>query len=111
MPGFEIRNTAPRIRNPIGSGFQVPSLKNPEYRTFNLESTQPLSQSSSATSDVTSPVNLVGKIRPGRYRTRFQASSGNLDSENWPGYEAGIHGEAESRIQDWIPLRGANSTE
>ena len=25
-----------------------------------------------------------------RYRTRFQASSGNSDNANWPGYEAGI---------------------
>ena len=95
----------------IGSGFQVPLLKNPEYGTFNLESTQPRCQSSSAISDVTSPVKLVGKIRRGRYRTRFQASSGNSDSENWPGYEAGIHGVSESIIQDWIPLLGANSTE
>ena len=95
----------------IGSGFQVPLLKNSEYGTFNLESTQPRSQSFSAISDVTSPIKLVGEIRRGRYRSRFQAPSGDLDSENWPGYEAGIHGEAESRIQDLIPLRGANSTE
>ena len=46
--------------------------------------TQPRSQSSSAISDVTSPVKLVGKIR-----SRFQASSYNSDSVNWPGYEAG----------------------
>ena len=46
--------------------------------------TQPRSQSSSAISDVTSPVKLVGKIR-----SRFQASSYNSDSANWPGYEAG----------------------
>ena len=39
---------------------------------------QPSSQSSSAISDVTSPVKLVGKIR----------SSGHSDSENRPGYEA-----------------------
>ena len=44
----------------------------------------PRSQSSSAISDVTSPVKLVGKVR-----TRFQASSGNSDSANCPGYEAG----------------------
>ena len=40
--------------------------------------------SSLAISDVTSPVKLVGKIR-----TWFQASPGNSDSANWPGYEAG----------------------
>ena len=45
---------------------------------------QPRSQSSSAISDVTSPVKLVGKVR-----TRLQASSGNSDSANCPGYEAG----------------------
>ena len=44
---------------------------------------QPRSQSTSAISDVTSPVNLVGKIR-----ARFQASSGHSDSANRPGYEA-----------------------
>ena len=47
---------------------------------------QPRSQWSSAISDVTSLVKLVGKIR---YRTRFQASSGNSDSANWPGYKTG----------------------
>ena len=46
--------------------------------------TQPRSHSSSAISDVTSPVKLEGKIR-----SRFQASSFNSDSANWPGYEAG----------------------
>ena len=46
--------------------------------------TQPRSQSSSAISDVTSPAKLVGKIR-----SRFQASSYNSYSANWPGYEAG----------------------
>ena len=44
---------------------------------------QQSSQSSSAISDVTSPVKLVGKIR-----ARFQASSGHSDSANRPGYEA-----------------------
>ena len=44
---------------------------------------QPRFQSSKAISDVTSPVKLVGKIC-----TRFQASSGNSDGANWPGYEA-----------------------
>ena len=34
--------------------------------------------------DVTSPVKLVRKIC-----TWFQASPGNSDSANWPGYEAG----------------------
>ena len=48
---------------------------------------QPRSQSSSAISDVTSPVNFVGKIRS-RYRARFQASSNHSDSANRPGYEA-----------------------
>ncbi|CAH3036933.1 unnamed protein product, partial [Porites evermanni] len=42
----------------------------------------PRSQSSSAIWDA-SPVKLVGKIH-----TRFQASSGNSDSANWPRYEA-----------------------
>ena len=46
--------------------------------------TQPRSQLSSAISDLTSPVKLVGKIH-----SRFQASSYNSDSGNWPGYEAG----------------------
>ena len=36
-----------------------------------LLSQQPRSQSSSAISDVTSPVKLVGKIRRGRYRARL----------------------------------------
>ena len=49
---------------------------------------QPRSQLSSAISDATSPVKLVGKIRLGRYRARFQASSGHSDSANRPGYEA-----------------------
>ena len=49
-----------------------------------VRETQPRSQSSSAILDVTSPVRLVGKIR-----SRFQASSYNSDSANWPGYEAG----------------------
>ena len=52
-----------------------------------LEHWQPRSQSSSAISDVTSPVKLVGKIRPGR--ARFQASPGHSDSANRPGYEVG----------------------
>ena len=42
---------------------------------------QPRSQSSSAISDVKSPVKLVGKIR-------LQASSCNSDSANGPRYEA-----------------------
>ena len=47
---------------------------------------QPRSQLSLAISDVmTSPVKLVEKIR-----TWFQASFGNSDSANWPGYEAGV---------------------
>ena len=53
---------------------------------------QPRSQWSSAISDVTSLVKLVGKIR---YRTRFQASSGNSDSKNWPGYKAGLDGDRD----------------
>ena len=48
---------------------------------------QPRYQSSSAILDVASLVKLVGKIR---YSTRFQASSGNSDSANWPGYKAGL---------------------
>ena len=32
-----------------------------------------------------------------RYRTRFQASSFNSDSANWPGYEVGDHGLLRSR--------------
>ena len=50
---------------------------------------QPRSQSSSAILDVTSPVKLVRKIC-----IWFQASPGNLDSANWPRYEAG--GEEQS---------------
>ena len=59
-----------------------------EYHTDLIKSTfsnclsQPRSQSSSAISDVTSPIKLAGKIH-----TRFQASSDNSDSANWPGYE------------------------
>ena len=34
--------------------------------------------------------SLSGKFaKDSRYRTRFQASSGNSDSANWPGYQAG----------------------
>ena len=43
-------------------------------------------------SDVTSPVKLVGKNHTIALshinRIRLQASSGNSDSANWPGYEA-----------------------
>ena len=47
---------------------------------------QPRSQLSSAISDVRmSPLKLVERIR-----TWFQASFGNSDSANWPGYEAGV---------------------
>ena len=53
-------------------------------RVVSQGTNQSRSQSSSAISDVTSPVKLVGKVR-----TRFQASSGNSDSANWLGYEAG----------------------
>ena len=53
---------------------------------------QPRSQSSSAISHVTPLVKLVEKIR---YRTRFQASSGNSDSKNWPGYKAGLDGDRD----------------
>ena len=63
-----------------------------KFKPKNYRSTeilQPRSQSSSAISDVTSPVKLVGKIRLGRYRARFQASSGHSDSANRSGYEAG----------------------
>ena len=49
---------------------------------------QPRSQSSSAISDVTSPVSLSGKFALD-YRARFQASSCNWDGVNWPGYEPG----------------------
>ena len=56
-------------------------------------SCQPRAQSSSAISDVTSPVKLVGKIR-----TRFQASSGNSDSANWPGYEAVVANIADMTL-------------
>ena len=50
------------------------SLKLPSSNLLLLNE-RPPSQSSSAISDVTS-------------RTRFQASSGNSGSEDWPGYEA-----------------------
>ena len=35
---------------------------------------------------------LSGKITLSRYRTRLQASSGNSDSVNWPGYQAEFFG-------------------
>ena len=57
-----------------------------EKRRPEMRLLQPRSQSSSAISDVTSPVKLVGKIRLGR--AWFQASSGHSDSANRPGYEA-----------------------
>ena len=60
------------------------NLGRPKLRS-SVGSDQPRSQSSSAISDVTSPVKLVGKIR-----TQFQASSGNSDSANWPGCEDGV---------------------
>ena len=58
-------------------------------------SEQSRSQSSSAISDRTSPVKLVGENS--LYRTLFQASSGNSDSANWPGYKAGSE-ESSSEI-------------
>ena len=45
-------------------------------------------------------VKLVGKIRPGRYRARFQASSGHSDNANRPGYEAAVSGQSGTRTQD-----------
>ena len=57
-----------------------------EKRRPEMRLLQPRSQSSSAISDVTSPVKLVGKIRLGR--AWFQASSGHSDSAKRPGYEA-----------------------
>ena len=48
-------------------------------------------QSRSQSSSATSPVKLVGKICRGKFRARFQASSGNSDNANWPGYEAGAN--------------------
>ena len=59
---------------------------------------QPRSHSSSVISDVTSPVKLVMKIC---YRTRFQASSGNSDSMNRPGYEAAWSAFRISFTLDW----------
>ena len=53
-------------------------------RVVSQGTNQRRSQSSSAISDVTPPVKLVGKVR-----TRFQASSGTSDRANWPWYEAG----------------------
>ena len=50
--------------------------------TMQMAVSQPRAQASSAISDVTSPVKLVGKIRRVRYRIRFQASVGNSDSAN-----------------------------
>ena len=61
-------------------GFTILLLSRKHFRHYVV---QPRSQSSSAISDVTSPVKLVGKIR-----AWFQASSGHSDSANWPGYEA-----------------------
>ena len=56
---------------------------------------QPRPQSSSAISDVTSPFKLVD-------RARFQASPGNSDSANWPGFEAGT--EIFKKILTGSPL-------
>ena len=53
---------------------------------------------------VTSPVMLVGKTRP-----RFQASSGNSDSTNWPGYEVGASGFFPSSNQKAIRCYNTNS--
>ena len=50
---------------------------------------QPRFQSSSAISDVTSPVKLCRENSPRKIRAGFQASSGNSDSANWPENEAG----------------------
>ena len=55
------------------------------YGLSKLLGMKPHSQSSLAILDVTSPVKFVVKIR---YCTRFQTSSGNLDSMNRPGYRA-----------------------
>ena len=54
-------------------------------RYYELGLDWPRSQSSSAISDVTSPVKFVGK-----FRARFQGSPCNSDSANCPGYEAGV---------------------
>ena len=70
----------------------------PPYGLSKLLGVQPLSQSSSAILDVTSPVKLVVKIC---YRTRFQASSGNSDSMNRPGYEAAWSAFRISFTLDW----------
>ena len=40
-----------------------------------------------------------------RYRTRFQASSGNSDSANWPGYEA----EAERLFSTMNKTKGGSA--
>ena len=89
----------PESHQRFESGSQVPLTKNSDslpgiqnpWLGWNAESktvldslkwdvkSQPRSESSQATSDATSPVKLVGKIC-----TRFQASSGNSDSANWP---------------------------
>ena len=58
---------------------------------------QPRSQSSSAISDVTSPVKLVGKIR-----ARFQASSGHSDSANRPGYEAAHYAIKQNNVHRFV---------
>ena len=44
--------------------------------------------------------SLSGKFA---YRTRFQASSGNSDSANWPGYEASVNSCSNGKhwLQDW----------
>ena len=70
----------------------------PPYGLNKLLGVQPLSQSSSAILDVTSPVKLVVKIC---YRTRFQASSGNSDSVNRPKYEAAWSAFQISFKLDW----------
>ena len=67
---------------------------------------QPRSQSSSAISDETSPVKLVWKIRRG-LSPRFQASSGNWDSANWPGYEAVYFCDSRSLLVIGIMIDGS----
>ena len=78
----------------LESGIPLPLIKNPEYGTFNLESTQPRTQSSSAISDVMSPVKLVGKFAedsialgsksPLVTRIATTSLSTRLESTAWP---------------------------
>ena len=51
-------------------------------------------------------MSLSGKFAED-YRTRFQASSGNSDSANWPGYEAVYFCDSRSLLVIGIMIDGS----